>query len=277
MRAILVQATAALILLTAACKTAPEAPPEADPAVTAGRLDVTEQTLSSFGATAWGTVSNPRATDLVLEQVTYRFSARGEEVREGRHDLAITVPAEGEAEVSVPVAVEWALSAEEIAALSGTDAVPLVFNGVVKGRYGSRTVEFAFDRAGRLRRPRLPEVALDQPDGSRRKIDEVYAIVRLQVQNDNNFDVRISGLDYVLEFEGTALREGTAGTGHRLLPSGAYVIEIEQEITPERVENMVEEMRARNALSYRVHGTLRIGDVAIPFDLQDQMTFHAER
>ena len=265
---------AAALVLVAACKTTPEAPPPApDPKLVDSRMEMGGQTISSFTSTTFATIENPRDEALTIDRVSYTLSARGQPLREGTHTVAVTVQPLGQAEVEVPVVVEYTLTMDEYREIFSGEAVPVVFNGVVHGRVGGDEVSIGLDRAGRLRAPRLPVVSLDIPDGARRRVDEVHATFRLQVDNDNPFDVRLAWVDYVLEVEGNQLRESRVGTGQRLPASGAYVFIIEQDLRPSNVPQLVERMTEDNSISYRIHGELRVGDLVLPFDETDQIRF----
>ncbi|MFW5879084.1 MAG: hypothetical protein ACOCVR_04615 [Myxococcota bacterium] len=267
-------AVALLFSLTPGCRTAPEvAPPQPDPVLLETRVEFTDQTISSFTASAVAGIENPRDEPLLIDRVDYSLRARGHVLREGSYELATTVPPMQQAEVTVPVGVEYSLTFEQHREVFAGDAVPVIFTGVVTGSYGGEDVQLTIERAGRMRTPRLPEVRLGTPDGARRRVDEVHATFRLELVNDNPFPVRLAWVDYVLEVEGNELRETRVGADQRLPASGAYVFTIEQDLRTSNVPVLEDVMEEDNAIDYRIHGELRMGDLVIPFDEPDEIRF----
>ncbi len=256
------------------CKTTPDGVtglPE--PSFSQTGMEISDRTVNSFLATVEATIENPREMPLVLQGLTYRVSVRGNQLEEGSHDLSLTVPAGGESTFYVPVEIEHALNMDMFQALYEAAAVNVVFNGVISGAYGSESVDLQLDRAGRMRSLRLPAVSLGTADGARRGLDEIHATFRLSVRNDNPFEVRLSGLDYVLEVEGNTLTGDTTGANQRVFPSSSYVFDMEYDLDTENVPGLAEMMQETNKLSYRIHGSVRIGDIELPFDESDDMRF----
>ncbi len=265
---------ASIFLIMVGCKTTPRTAPLAlSPVLSEAQLEVVDQSITSFAVRVSAMIDNPRDSVLEIESVGYTLSARGEKVREGTVDLPLIVPPSERASIEVPVAVEYSLAIEEHRQIFGGDAVPLVFNGIVRGSYDGEEVELPLDRAGRMRAPRLPKVSLDIPDGARRSPTEVHATFRLQVKNDNPFQVRIGALDYVLEVEDNELRQSRVGVSQRVPASGAYIFSIEQDLTSNNVPELEARMRDDNVIDYRLFGELRLGDLVVPFDETGEIRF----
>lgn len=263
------------LALVLACAAAEAPPPAEQPGLAGVTLRTASQTLSSYTVVVTAAVTNPRPVALQLTKATYVLTADDQPVREGEAPLEVVLaPGEG-ASVDVPVAVEYAPTLADFE--SGEDAIRVVFDGRIFGRYGDEQVEVPVVRAGAVRSPRLPQVKLGTPDAARQRIDAIAGAFFVDVANENPFEVKVKRLDYVLEVEGNELSAGSVGNNATIPPSSTTEYEVDVGLTEETVPGIAGLMKDKNALDYRVHGALWVGDLKIPYDLKSQIAFTAQR
>lgn len=265
------------LLLVAGCKTGPQVRKSGEPAVTASRIQVTEQTMSSFALAFHATVSNPHTGPLDLDGLKYTLKAGGKVLRTGTAKLDVEAPPDGEGSIDVPIAVEYALTEKEIEGLAGSDTIDLLLSGTLEGHYGSSKVELPIQRAGALRAPRLPTVSFGTPDAARQSLEAISATFPIQIHNDNPFPVKIGSLDYQLTVEGNDMDSGMLAARISIPPSSTQVYEVAADLTEKTVPGLKKKLKAKNELDYHLSGTLHVGAIDLPVDLSSKITFTAER
>ena len=263
------------LVALSACATVQQERTSGTPTLISTSFSTVSQTLSSYTVDVTVAVMNPRAETLQFTRAAYTLTVDGKIVREGVYPLDVGVAPTASGQFDVQVAVEYAPKLTDFE--TGKESFDVLVKGTAVGRYGEQKVELPFERAGVVRSPRLPTVTLGEPAASRQRIDDVNASFSLVVQNENPFDLKVTRLDYVLDVEGRELSSGMLASHTTLPASSSNRYEIDQELNEDTLPGIADIMRQKNALDYSLRGSLRVGDLEIPFDLKSQIRFAAER
>ncbi len=260
--------------LSSACARTQQAGPAPEaPSLEYGRVRTASQDLADFTVVFEATLQNPTAAPVRVRGAHYQLSSEDEILAEGDADLDVTAAPGGKASFEITVPVHYARDADEIRAFASTKVLPLLLEATLHSDAG----EIAFSRAGRVRSPRLPYVDLQDPDAARQRLDAIAAVFRIAVHNDNPFTLKLDGLHYTLSVEGKVLSEDTLGLGEPIPPSSIGVYEVPVDLTEETLPGIGGILKEKNALDYKVEGTLRVQDVEIPVDVSSTIHFTAER
>ena len=269
MRSLAAALLAALTL--GACATTPAGPPPA-PRLVVARGQISEQGFGHFTVSIHAEIENPGAAPLAFSAFEYEVSVGEQVVRAGGREPLEAIVAPGEAgALALSVPVEWVFNPEELGALPPLQAVKV--SGALVGAGASVPVVVGVE----LRTPRLPTLSLGTPEAARQRLDAVAVTFMIAVNNDNPFPLTLDRLNYLLEVEGVEIEGGMMGRLRTLAPSSVLTFEVPVELTPTLLPGMVQTMKAKNALSYRFHGSSQVAGARSPFDLSGELTFSASR
>lgn len=253
-----------LAALLAACSGAPRQPD--GPVVREAaveRLDVRDQNFTTFTAVAPVQIRPDRQVQAV--QATWEITVNGEPGGSGTTPLSVDVPAGGGI-VEVPVTARYGEGARLAEVLQSERPVAVVLRGTVHTSDGT---EWSFQRAGRVRAPRVPTIEVWHVEaGSFPQENEINLVFHVRVENRNPFEIQVEQMDYDLAINGTRLIEqGTVGRAARVPSASVAQLEIPLTLHKGNFPEVTEAIRRRIALDYLLDGTVRLGVGRIPVEL----------
>lgn len=224
----------------AACKSTPEAGPEAaPPELVDQNMEIVSQSLTDCEVKLTGVVASAEQA-VVIEKAHYEFVVEGDVRRSGDVTLNIEVPAGGKADFTLDETLTYVKDEEDLkamdarggsllTALRGTLTVkakgPPAAEGA-EGAPGPGSYQLEFARSRDVRTPRLPHVKLREFEAGRFAEDEVQAVFHLGVENPNPFYLSISGIAYSVTVADKLLKSGTIGAGEKISPSSTGVFDV---------------------------------------------------
>jgi LEA14-like dessication related protein len=231
------QLVVVLALSFAACKTAPEVVAEAaPPTVPQEEFAVVTQSLTQVDIKYTGEVE-AGGEALTVDAAKWEFVVDGAVKSSGEKKLGLKAEPGQKVAFELAESLTYVKDAEESAAMDarggslllamrGTLVVSVPVPAQGEQPATTRKVELPFARSKEVRTPRHPKFKLIEFEAGRFSEVEVQATFHLGVDNPNNFQLPLSGLDYSVQLAGKEVAKGTLGTGDRVSPSSTGVFDV---------------------------------------------------
>ncbi len=252
------RASLALVLLLAACKTAPEvvaaAPP---PTLPQEDFNVVTQSLTSVEVKYTGSVQ-AAGDDLVIERAAWEFVVDGAVKRSGETKLGGAGKAGELVKFELDESLVYVKDEEELKTMDARGgSLLLALRGTLFIKAGAQTFEVPFAKSREVRTPRLPHLKLIEFEAGRFSEVEVQATFHLGVVNPNPFQVSLSGLDYSVTMAGKEVSKGTLGLGDRVSPASTGVFDVTATLNEESHGKEAAKIVKSRVVPYVLTSTLR--------------------
>lgn len=250
-----------LLVLAAACRTAPQqapvetAPPPAPP-LSIGALVPQTGSLKDASVRLEGLVG-PALEG--TRSLSWRASWNERTLGEGT--AAIHPDGEGRFDASLPL--RFGASLEDLQAFQGSEVLEVVLT--VSAGDGERRVES--QRAVAVRSPRLPEVKMLTVQASRRGSNALGLVYIVAVKNPNPFEVRLGILEYTASLGESAFAKEDLPLAMKIPASGENSFEIPASATVDNVGREFSAMLRRGQFPWSFAGTVTVNGLRIPFEL----------
>lgn len=226
-----------LALSLAACKTAPEVVVEAaPPTVPQEEFVVVTQSLTQVDIKYTGEVE-AGGEAITIDAAHWEFVVDGAVKSSGEKKLGLKAEPGQKVAFELAESLTYVKDVEESAAMDarggslllamrGTLVVSVPVPAQGEQPATTRKVELPFARSKEVRTPRHPKFKLIEFEAGRFSEVEVQATFHLGVDNPNNFQLPLSGLDYSVQLAGKEVAKGTLGAGDRVSPSSTGVFDV---------------------------------------------------
>ncbi|MGV3624637.1 MAG: LEA type 2 family protein [Archangium sp.] len=247
-----------LVLLLAACKTAPEVVADVPPpTLPEEAFTVVTQSLTGVDVKYTGTVQ-AAGDDIVIEKAAWEFVVDGAVKRSGEAPLNVSGKAGAVTKFELGESLVYVKDEEELKAMDARGgSLLLAMRGTLFIKAGAKTFEVPFAKSKEVRTPRLPHLKFIDFDAFRSSDTEVQAVFHLGVVNPNPFQISITGLDYTAQLAGKELGKGTLGAGDRISPASTGVFDITVLMTEETHGKDAAKIVKSKVVPYVVNATLR--------------------
>lgn len=252
------RALLSLVLLLAACKTAPEVVADVPPPTLPDEdFTVVTQSLTGVDVKYTGTVQAAN-DDIVIEKAAWEFVVDGTVKRSGEVGLNVAGKAGAQAKFELGESLVYVKDEEELKAMDARGgSLLLALRGTLFIKAGAKTFEVPFAKSKEVRTPRLPHLKFIDFDAFRSSDVEVQAIFHLGVVNPNPFQISITGLDYTAQLAGKELGKGTLGAGDRISPASTGVFDITVTMNDETHGKEAAKIVKSKVVPYVLNSTLR--------------------
>lgn len=130
--------------------------------------------------------------------------------------------------------------------------------------------------AGLGARPEAPRVSLAGLDIQSIELFEQRYVLHLRLQNPNDFDLHLDGLEFTLDFNRRAFASGVSRQRVRLPAFGEAVLDVQVSSNLARVFDQLQGLPDNGAapLSYAIHGSVKLSEypVKLPFRYSGELT-----
>ena len=226
-----------LLMLLAACKTAPEVVADVvEPTLPQEDFVIVTQSLTQVDIKYTGTVI-AGGEAITVEKAAWEFVVDGTVKRSGEDKLNLSAAAGQNLAFELDESLTYVKDEEELKAMDARGGslllamrgtlfvtVPVPASGDQPA--GKRTVELPFAKSKEVKTPRLPHLKLVDFEAGRFSENEVQAVFHVGVVNPNNFQISIAGLDYSAQLSGKEVTKGTIGVGERVSPASTGVFDV---------------------------------------------------
>jgi LEA14-like dessication related protein len=245
-----------------------KAAPKPSARVTGAQLQ--NLTLEQVGLVFDVEVSNPYSVALPLLETGYAIDSGGQQIVAGRVQPGGSIPAQGVASVKVPATIRFK---SLLAALKGvrpgavvpyTARIDLAVDAPVVGR---TTVPLT--RSGEVPVPAAPDVRMTSFDIGSLTLDKVSAMARLDLRNNNQFEIDLAKLGLDLALGGKAVAQTKLSNPTKLAPGQSATLLVPVSFSPRAFGMGVFNLLRGSEAGYAVSGSLDagtpFGPMALPF------------
>ncbi|WP_373048893.1 LEA type 2 family protein [Vulgatibacter sp.] len=254
----------AAALLVTACSSAPEVP-DRPPVQQAevSRVEIRDQSFTGFTAVSHVQIDTQQAVQAT--QARYELVVDGEPAGSGTLPLSQAIPAGG-GMVEVPVTASYGKGEKLAQVLESQQPLAIVMKGAVETSDGTW---WEFQRAARVRAPRVPEVKVWHVEaGAFPDENRVGLVFFVRVENRNPFDIQIEQMTYDLSINGKRMiEEGTAGRKEKVPAASVAQLEIPLDLSEQNFPDVKNAIRRGGGLDYTLDGIVRLAIGRIPVEL----------
>ncbi|QNN24818.1 LEA type 2 family protein [Planctomycetales bacterium ZRK34] len=222
-------------------------------------------------------VSNPYSVPLPLTNLNYALASGGNEFLSGKADVAGSVPAGGSKRVTVPATVTFVSLANTLGAVKPGSVLPYdaKMNLSVDAPLGP--VSLPIRKSGQLPVPAVPKVELASMQWKTLTLSEAAAVMKLNVENTNQFDIDLGKLGYALQLGGKSIAAGGVDKSVSFGKGQTREIEIPISFSPSNLGLAALNMLRGKGASYSIGGDMAVntpfGPMNMPYQRSGQTTF----
>ncbi len=180
------------------------------PDVSFEKLDLQEIDFSHVEVDLLFSVNNKAPVGLSLASLDYQFELEGEQVLSGEQSDGLSLPADGQAELTVPISLTFSDISSLLGAAKGKDVLEFGLSGDMGIDTPAGVLQLPYSAAGELPVLRAPSVAL-----SGLRVDDLALLenratvaLDLSVTNDGGASIGLKDLDYTLKLAGAEVADG---------------------------------------------------------------------
>lgn len=245
-----------------------KAAPKPSARVTGAQLE--NLTLERVGLVFDVEIANPYSVALPLLDTGYAIDSGGQQIVAGRVQPAGSIPAQGTTSVKVPATVEFSAL---LAALKGvrpgavvpyTARIDLAVDAPVIGR-----TSLPVTRSGELPVPAAPDVRMASFNIGSLTLDKVSAMARLDLRNNNQFEIDFTRLGLDLALGGKAVANTKLSSPTKLAPGQSATLLVPVSFSPKAfgvgLFNLLSGSEAGYAISGSLDAGTPFGPMALPF------------
>jgi len=192
------------------------------------------------------------------------------EVFEGESDGGGTIPAGAHLDIPISVWITYPENPRAYIAFCKLGVANLDVEGVVHTDRG----DLSFEDVGEIPTPTLPEPTADQVQVAVANAGQEGSLsLVLKLFNANTFSWKIKDWDYKVYVAGKLMREATVALGERIQPNTAIQYSVGLLINEKTFGPEARRLLSSDAIPYRIEGRLRFGEITMPTNIQDEVTF----
>ena len=242
------------LLCLAACQA--EVKPDAKaPELQNQELAVLSQSLTECHVKLTGKLTCADACSAT--KAKYELVVDGKVVSGGEVQVSQSVAAGGSADWTLDQTSQYVASADELKAMNDRGGSLLTaLRGKLYVTQGTKTHEIDFARSREVRVPRLPHVKFQELEAGRFSEDEAGITFHIGVNNPNPFEIRLSGITYVVNIAGKKVAEGAIGKAERVSPSSTGVFDLETHVDASTHGDDVRKLIKSKVLPYVISGEM---------------------
>jgi len=208
-----------------------------------------------------------------LVGVDYALATSDKSFLDGKADLSGSIPARGKRTVTLPASVQFDQLLRAVQGVRPGQVVPykadlgLSVDGSAVPGVG--TLRLPVSKQGELPVPNVPKVEVAEVQWSKLDLTEASAVVKLRVENTNQFPVDLSSLGYRLSLGGTQVADAMVDKPIAFEPGKAQTVDIPLRVSPAQLGVAAFGMLTQKSAQYDLRGTLSgttpFGPIDLPF------------
>lgn len=257
-----------LLILIAACKSAPEVVADVTPpSLPEENFAIVTQSLTQVDIKYTGTVA-AGTEPITIEKAAWEFVVDGTVKKSGEDKLSLAAAAGQTVAFELDESLTYVKDEEELKAMDarggslllamrGTLFVTVPVPAEGDKPASKKTLELPFAKSKEVKTPRLPHLKLVDVEAARTGDAEMQAYFHLGVVNPNNFQISIAGVDYVAQLSGKEVTKGTIGAGDRVMAASTGVFDISTVLSEETHQKEAAKIIKGLVVPYLLKSSLR--------------------
>lgn len=239
-------------LLLSACATLKDTIKE--PRVTVDAVKLRDISLSGLRADFRLGIDNPNPLGISIQGLSYNLALDGKQMFDGSTSERVRVPANGASQVSLPFAIDYEKLFGGLNALHGKKTVAYELRGNVN--LGLFSVPYS--RRGKITLPTLPKVHINRLKVTGFDLSGVALVVGLNVENDNDFALKLSGLTGGIKLAGVQVVEGKSLGGMNIGAKKRGEAKLALKVGYSKLGNVINTLRSAQTVPLAFDGAITV-------------------
>lgn len=181
------------------------------PTVTFERLDVQTVDWTSISTDFVFAVNNPNPLEISLASFDYALAFEGVEFLSGEDPDGMSLPAVDDAELPLPVSLDFEALYEMVQAVRGEDTIGFNLAGSIGFDTPIGLVELPYDVSDAFPALRTPDVSLGNLRVKSIDLDAARIALEVNLDNDHATNIFFDNFDYVVKVAGNEVSSGLIG------------------------------------------------------------------
>jgi LEA14-like dessication related protein len=218
-------------------------------------------------------VDNPYAVAMPLTNIDYGLASGGAALASGQASLDGVVPARGSRVIAMPVNLAVAELLKAGSDMRPGKVLPYKADlGLSVDAPGVGPLKLPMSHSGEVPVPAVPRISLQSVDFQSLTLSEASAVLKVDIENTNEFPIDLNALGYALSLGGTPITTSTVAEPTSFQPGQQRGIEIPIRFQPSSLGVAAFNMLRGNDASFELKGDLqlgtRFGAISLPYRQQ---------
>ncbi|MBE0509733.1 MAG: LEA type 2 family protein [Gammaproteobacteria bacterium] len=239
-----------------------------NPEVAVEQVEIARLSLSDVDLNVRLGVHNPNPLGLSLAGLDYRLEIDQRPLIQGRSDQQLKLPANGQSSIALPLSLGFAELLGGLEALGGRQSIPYALSGTMN--FGLFSVPFNY--RGELQLPELPRMRIESLRVLQFNLSGVALLLGLQLDNPNDFPIRLNGMDYRLELAGQGISQGELAQAVNLAAGEQGRTELALQLNYSQLGNLFTTLQRGSSIPVDFDASLRVpalrGEQVLPLRWQ---------
>lgn len=197
---------ASLLLMLGGCATLQNQIKE--PEVTLGDARITAMSLADAQLAFDVDVKNPNSFGVSMKGLSYKLQLQDKQLFDGALSERMQIDANGRSRVTLPFTLRYEDIYGTLLALRDNKELHYTISG--EADFG--LISLPYSKSGTFSLPKLPDVSIESIRINKLGLNGVDLALAVKVGNDNNFPIRLNGLDYNLKLADASLIKGSSAS-----------------------------------------------------------------
>jgi len=212
-------------------------------------------------------VKNPNPLGGRISSATYDLDVDGKNFIEGVLDKGINLPANGKAEMEIPVRVNYLDFFDSVKEFTTRDKV----NYKLSGDLTVLAFKIPYKTSGQLDIPELPEVKLKKVRTGNISLTGGEIVFVVEMKNKSNQTINLKGLDYGISLGGIDFGTGRSTISRNISGNGITEVQLPVDVDILRLGNGVMNILKKESTNYGIKGEMElevpgVGTKKFPYD-----------
>jgi LEA14-like dessication related protein len=212
-----------------------------------------------------------------LTNLNYSLASGSSEFLTGNADVAGSVPAGGSKRITVPATVTFVTLANALGGVKPGSVVPYDAKMDLSVDAPLGPVSLPIRKKGEVPVPAVPKVELTSVQWKNLTLSEASAVLKLKVENTNDFNLDLNKLAYALQLGGQSIAAGGVDKSVAFSKGQAREIEIPVSFSPSNLGLAAFNMLRGQGADYAIGGDMAVdtpfGPLKMPYQRTGQTTF----
>jgi LEA14-like dessication related protein len=247
----LVPLLAATLLLNA-CATLKETIKE--PNVSVDAVNLRDISLSNLQLDFLLGIDNPNPLGIAMQGLTYNLAIDGKQMFDGVSTERVSVPANGNSQVTLPFAIDF----EQL--LSGFEDLrnKKTVSYDLTGKVDLGLISLPYSKRGEFTLPTLPKLSVSKLKVTGFDLAGVGLVLGLNVANDNDFALKLSGLTGDFKLAGIPLVKGKSLGGMNIDANNKGQVELALKVAYSKLGDVINALRSGQTMPVAFDGAMSV-------------------
>lgn len=234
---------------------------------------LTDVSLSGATLNVVTRVDNPNPVGLALADVDYRLSIDGHPVAAGKPPEGLEIPANGNAEVTLPASFKFADLGQAVATVLSRGSAGYKAEGTLGLKTPVGVVHVPLSHEGTFTLPAMPGIALGTPRITSVAIDHATVELPVTLTGKGSLPVPLQALEAAVTIGGARIGEVSAKDLGTLEPGASRSVTLPLSVPFAGALDAAQAMLKGGSVPIALDGQLQSGPAPVPFQLKTTANF----